>query len=93
MVFVYQGSGKKQSKDADICQKRCIRFNSDIQWCLAKNNYQQKKCTHAVDAWVHCCAAAKAEERGTSLEMEREALLARMNRFKPKPKPVEADGG
>ncbi|KAG1653037.1 hypothetical protein FOA52_008515 [Chlamydomonas sp. UWO 241] len=95
MVFVYQGAGKKQSKDADICSKNCIRFNGDIQWCLAKNNYQQKKCTHAVDAWVKCCAGARAQERGTDLETERALLMEQRNLYKPKAAPgrVEVEGG
>mmetsp|Transcript_11811 Transcript_11811/g.13615 ORF Transcript_11811/g.13615 Transcript_11811/m.13615 type:complete len:83 (-) Transcript_11811:1858-2106(-) len=57
MVFVYRGAGKKQGKDADPCQKnqRCQKLACDIQWCLSRNNYNQKRCENQVKAWNDCC--------------------------------------
>mmetsp|Transcript_19848 Transcript_19848/g.50873 ORF Transcript_19848/g.50873 Transcript_19848/m.50873 type:complete len:80 (+) Transcript_19848:298-537(+) len=63
MPFVYQGAGKRQSQDADICQVKCKKQNADIQWCLSRNNYQQQKCQDFVDNWTHCCMHARAQER------------------------------
>ena len=34
----------------------------DIQWCLAKNNYQQRVCSHLVEKWRLCCDNARAQE-------------------------------
>ena len=60
MVFVYQGSGKKQSEEADICQKECKKEACAIQWCLSRNNYQEKKCQHALTQWKSCCERVKS---------------------------------
>ena len=60
MVFVYRGAGKKQRKDADVCQKdrRCQQLACDIQWCLSRNNYQQRKCGDFVERYNECCERA-----------------------------------
>ena len=59
--FIYKGAGRKQRPDADVCQKdkRCQKLACDIQWCLSRNGYQQKRCTHAVQAWEACCRKAR----------------------------------
>ena len=45
--FVYQGSGKKGNKP-------CSKQACDIQWCLARRNYQEKHCQHVIDRWKKC---------------------------------------
>ena len=60
MVFVYRGAGKKQRKGAAVCQKdrKCQKKACDIQWCLSRNNYQQKKCEEFITAYNECCEQA-----------------------------------
>jgi len=56
-AFVYKGSGKKQNANAHACQKDkvCQRLACDIQYCLARNNYQEKRCERHIEAWKKCC--------------------------------------
>jgi hypothetical protein len=61
-VFVYQGSGAKQSADAPVEQRKCIREARAVQYCLAQSNYQQKYCEHLVDALKRCHTRAKNGE-------------------------------
>ena len=65
-VFVYQGSGAKQSDDAPPEQKRCVREARAVQYCLAQSNYQQKYCQHLVDTLKKCHKLAKARANGGS---------------------------
>lgn len=58
-TFVYQGSGAKQSKDAPIEQRKCIKEARSVQYCLAQSNYQQKYCQHLVDNLKRCHMIAK----------------------------------
>ncbi len=57
--FIYKGAGKVQAKDADVCQKNCIKQACQIQLCLSKRNYQEKLCTEVIDIWKKCCENAK----------------------------------
>jgi hypothetical protein len=66
-VFVYQGSGAKQSADAPVEQRKCIREARAVQFCLAQSNYQQKYCEHLVDAMKRCHTLAKNSEAGSDL--------------------------
>ena len=63
-TFVYQGSGKKQSDDAPIEQKKCKKEACNIQYCLARNNHIQKKCEDVITAWKDCCERAKGVTKG-----------------------------
>ena len=56
-AFVYKGAGKKQNANAHACQKDkvCQRLACDIQYCLARNNYQEKRCERHIEAWKKCC--------------------------------------
>ena len=49
-AFVYTGSGKKQSKDADPAQIACKKHACAIQYCLARSNHKQAKCEEFVNA-------------------------------------------
>jgi len=66
MVFVYQGSGKKQNKDADISQRSCTKEACAIQYCLARNNYKEQRCEHVIQQWKSCCNKAKASSKETN---------------------------
>ena len=58
-AFVYQGSGKKQSEDAPIEQRKCKKEACNIQYCLARNNHIQKRCEDVIAVWKACCDKAK----------------------------------
>ena len=60
--FIYQGSGKKQNKSADVEQKKCTKEACNIQYCLAKYQYQQDKCDEIINIWKSCCEKAKAAQ-------------------------------
>ena len=53
-TFVYTGSGKKQSSNADPAQIACRKSACAIQWCLAKHNHQQELCQDYIKAWKDC---------------------------------------
>jgi hypothetical protein len=53
-AFVYQGSGKKHRAEADLSEVKCEKQTLAVQWCLAKNDHQQKRCQGMVDALVQC---------------------------------------
>jgi len=59
--FVYAGSGKKQAKDADICQRRCITEACGIQHCLQRNKHIQEKCEHIIAVYKDCCDRARRD--------------------------------
>mmetsp|Transcript_5064 Transcript_5064/g.10257 ORF Transcript_5064/g.10257 Transcript_5064/m.10257 type:complete len:80 (+) Transcript_5064:122-361(+) len=61
-AFVYTGSGKKHSENADICVRACKKFACEMQYCLARNNHQQVKCEHFMHSWNDCCEATKRSE-------------------------------
>ena len=58
--FIYKGSGKKQSESATPEQKKCVKEACNIQYCLAKYQYQQKRCDEVITIWKNCCEKAKA---------------------------------
>ena len=66
--FIYQGSGKKQSESASLAQKRCTKEACNIQYCLAKYQYQQQKCEEIIDVWKNCCKNANAIENENSIK-------------------------
>lgn len=53
-AFVYQGSGKKHGKNADLSEKKCEKQTIELQWCLAKNDHKQDKCEGLVEIWRAC---------------------------------------
>ena len=59
--FIYQGSGKKQSSNAAPEQQLCTKEACNIQYCLAKFQYQQEKCDEIITIWKKCCERAKAK--------------------------------
>jgi len=59
-AFVYTGSGKKQSADASPCQRLCVKEARDIQYCLAKNGYNERWCQRTIAHWQRCCDTANA---------------------------------
>ena len=61
--FVYTGSGRKVSADADVTLRACRDEACAIQWCLAKRNHQEARCTDAISRWRLCCEAALQRER------------------------------
>lgn len=60
--FIYKGSGKKQNDNASIEQKKCVKEACNIQYCLAKFQYQQEKCNEIINIWKTCCEKAKADD-------------------------------
>ena len=60
--FVYAGSGKKQAKNADVCQRRCITEACGIQICLQRSNHVQARCEHIIDVYKACCEKARQDE-------------------------------
>lgn len=66
--FIYQGSGKKQSVNADIAQKSCVKSACMIQQCLAKFQYKEERCQVVIDAWKSCCDRARQQEKEQQLE-------------------------
>lgn len=63
--FVYAGSGKKQAKDADICQRKCITEACGIQHCLQRNNHVQEKCLEIIALYKSCCERARETQKET----------------------------
>ena len=57
LSFVYTGAGKKQKGNAAACQqdKICQRIACDIQYCLARWNYQEARCVREIGAYKKCC--------------------------------------
>ena len=53
-AFVYQGAGKKHSKDATLSERKCEKHTIAVQWCLAKNDHKQDRCQDLVDVWKAC---------------------------------------
>jgi hypothetical protein len=72
MPFVYKGSGKKQREDAPLAAKRCTRQACDIQWCLAKNDHDQKKCEWYIAQYEKCV------ETWTRIEKEKKESEKRL---------------
>ena len=62
-AFIYTGSGKKQSEDADISQKKCMKQACAIQWCLARNDHKETKCEIYIQDWKDCCDRARRNEQ------------------------------
>eukprot|EP00658_Telonema_sp_P-2_P010333 TRINITY_DN13897_c0_g1_i1.p1 TRINITY_DN13897_c0_g1~~TRINITY_DN13897_c0_g1_i1.p1 ORF type:complete len:142 (-),score=46.49 TRINITY_DN13897_c0_g1_i1:401-826(-) len=62
-AFVYQGSGKKQPVGAPIEQKLCIDEARAVQWCLARNGYNQKYCKTFIEAMGQCHRNAKTHSK------------------------------
>lgn len=60
-AFIYTGAGRKQAKDADICQHKCKDSACMIQKCLQKYNNSEVICKPFIDAWATCCKNAKLE--------------------------------
>ena len=60
--FVYRGAGRKQRADADATLRLCQDAACAIQWCLARSNNQEARCTKEIEKWRECCAAARAAE-------------------------------
>ena len=54
---------KRPQTDEDICQIVCKKEACAIQWCLARWNYDQKKCQPVVQRWDACCDAARERAR------------------------------
>jgi hypothetical protein len=61
-AFVYQGSGKKQAKDAPASQIECKKLACAIQYCLAKSNHMQNRCQPSIDLWKDCVDRVNARE-------------------------------
>ena len=57
------GAEKRLQADADVCQVVCKKEACAIQWCLARWNYDEKKCKPVVDTWDTCCKVARELER------------------------------
>jgi hypothetical protein len=62
--FIYKGSGKIQSKDADAGQRLCVKQACNIQYCLQRFNHQEEKCKEVIDAWRECTKLANSKEGG-----------------------------
>ena len=58
-AFIYEGSGKKQPRDAPPEQKLCIDESIRIQRCMARNNHKQERCKEEVEAWKRCTQKVK----------------------------------
>ena len=58
MVFVYKGAGKKAPNNSEpSCRDspKCRTLACDIQYCLSKNNYNEKRCKNIINEWKECC--------------------------------------
>ena len=40
-------------------QRWCRKEACEIQYCLARNNYQEAKCQHVIQAWEKCAENAR----------------------------------
>lgn len=65
-AFIYTGAGRKQAKDADICQHKCKDAACMIQKCLQKYSHSETKCKPFIDAWTKCCESVKSEEASST---------------------------
>lgn len=69
-AFVYSGSGKVQSKTASACQRLCVKEARAIQFCLAKNGYNERWCQRTIAHWQKCCDNANAVDLAAKSESE-----------------------
>ena len=61
-AFVYRGAGKKLPSDADTALRDCKQLSIDLQWCMARRNYNEKYCADFIRALEDCRRAAYARE-------------------------------
>ena len=61
-AFVYRGAGKKLPADADTALRDCKKLSIDLQWCMARRNYNEKYCVDFIRALEDCRRAAYARE-------------------------------
>ena len=64
--FVYTGSGKKQSADADSCVRSCKKIACQIQMCMARNGSMETNCKEIIKSWDTCCQAVRERERASA---------------------------
>ena len=43
-------------------QRWCRKEACEIQYCLARENYQEDKCRHKIEAWEKCAQQARKRE-------------------------------
>jgi Mature-T-Cell Proliferation I type len=72
--FIYKGSGKVQSKEADAGQRLCVKQACNIQYCLQKFNHQEDKGKDVIETWRECTKlaneAAHKDARGSETGSE-----------------------
>lgn len=49
-----------------LCEARCKKFACAIQYCLERNQYQEKRCWKEVGIWNLCCDRLKEREGAKS---------------------------
>ena len=63
MPFI-TAQGEQPDAGADVCQRMCKKEACAIQACLARWDYDQKRCQVVVTAWDRCCDAARKRDGG-----------------------------
>ncbi|EQC39204.1 hypothetical protein SDRG_03409 [Saprolegnia diclina VS20] len=62
MDEVHKGTQGDSTVNWDaLFQASCQKKACAIQWCLARNDYQEKRCKLELDAYKACCAQVKAD--------------------------------
>lgn len=60
MVKENRQSNGNDSKPPE--QRWCKKEACEIQYCLARANYQEDKCRHIIEAWEKCAEKARKGE-------------------------------
>ena len=59
---MYEGSGRKQAKEAPLEQTACKKNACAIQRCLARHNHRESHCREEINAWKECARKARETE-------------------------------
>ncbi|OQR84081.1 hypothetical protein ACHHYP_13948 [Achlya hypogyna] len=61
MDAVHKDTGRDGVNWDALFQQACQKKACAIQWCLARHNYQEKRCQHELREYQACCQRVKDE--------------------------------